>query len=152
LGTLDRRAQIAGLVGLLAVRSLSACSSPAPPRNGGDAPNGVSDAGHCDDLVVVSANGVFLGRATSDPTAADGVCNASGEYGNEFMPLSVFNTSNVYGGAYSPEGAYNASARVSPLLLCRTTGLPMGSITKNRYLANPIDPDELCASLAGAGY
>jgi hypothetical protein len=140
------------LVGLVGATAACACGSSDPPRSGGDVPAGVNDAGHCADLVVLSASGIFLGRATSDPSVADGVCNASGTYGNEFQPLSIFNKSNLYGGQYSPEGAYNASANKSPVLLCRSTGEPMATITKNRYQAYPIDPDLLCATLAAAGY
>jgi hypothetical protein len=141
--------RLAGLVGAMAV---CACGSSDPPRSGGDVPAAVNDAGHCADLVVLSAGGIFLGRATSDPSAADGICNASGTYGNEFQPLSIFNKSNVYGGQFSPEGAYNASAKKSPVLLCRSTGEPMANVTKNTYQAYPIDPDLLCAALAAAGY
>ncbi len=139
------------LLALIGVVVAGACSSSEAPR-APDATGGLSNGGHCADLAVLSAGSVFLGRATSDATAVDGVCNPSGDYGNEFAPLSIFDKSSVYGGMYSPEGAYNATANKSPRLVCRTTGDSLASVSKNKYLPNAIDPDALCASLAAAGY
>jgi hypothetical protein len=102
----------------------------------------------CSDLVVLGADGTYLGQAQSSPLAPEGVCNSLGTYGSPLSATSIFNKLGTYGGELSSQGAYNVLALKSPVLYCLTSSSAVASITKNILLQNPIDPDILCNLLA----
>jgi hypothetical protein len=94
---------------------------------------------------------VFLGVAASSQVAIDGVCNRVSSYGSTVSPTSIFNPVSQYGSQVSPLSAYNPIASTPPFLQCEASGVKMNQVSKNQILLNRIDPDRLCATLAGAG-
>lgn len=130
--------------------SSSSASVCAPPTHCEPAPPPIP--GGCADLVLVADDGTYLGDATSNEYATDGVCNEYSSYGSAYSSTSIFNDSGTYGSEYSLESAYNASTWTPPFLYCVTTDEVWNPVTKNDLLDEAIDPDLLCRALAENGY
>jgi hypothetical protein len=107
--------------------------------------------GGCTQLVLVGDDGTFLGDATSNQFAANGVCNSQGLYGGQFGPDSIYNQFGTYGSQFAPLSAYNQSTSTPPHLECAATSEALNFVTKNMFLPNPIDPDSLCSTLQASG-
>jgi len=105
----------------------------------------------CTQLVLLAAEGTFLGDATSNAGAIDGVCNQFGQYGSDFSPTSIFNPFGLYGSPSAAFSAYNEFTASPPALYCTGSEDPLNPVTKNALLAGAIDPDFLCAVLAQNG-
>lgn len=105
----------------------------------------------CTQLVLLAAEGSFLGEATSNAGAIDGVCNQFGQYGSDFSPTSIFNPFGLYGSPSAVFSAYNEFTTSPPALYCTGSEDPLNPVTKNALLAGAIDPDFLCAVLAQNG-
>ena len=118
----------------------------SPPVTGGLVPITT-----CNKLTLVAEDGEFLGVATSNKFATDGVCNEFSQFGNEFGSNSIYNEFGQYGGQFSSKSAYNEFTSTPPRLRCES-GTLLNPVTKNRFLANAIDPDVLCQTLAANGY
>jgi hypothetical protein len=133
---------------------LSGCC--APLQNGGSicAAAAFCPPPRCANLQLKAPDGTYLGDATSNPFAANGVCNVNGLYGSMFGVFSIHNSSGLYGSSFGINSAYNAFSISPPFLFCATTRQTLNQVSKNQFLAslNVIDPDQLCATLAAAGY
>jgi hypothetical protein len=105
----------------------------------------------CSDLVVVANDGTYLGEATSNAFAVDGVCNEFSQYGSEFSATSIFNDFGTYGSQFSTLSAYNQFTTTPPVLYCISTDTVLNAVSKNTFVAGAIDPDFLCAVLAANG-
>lgn len=105
----------------------------------------------CSDLVVVADDGTYLGEATSNEFAVDGVCNDFSQYGSEFSSTSIFNDFSTYGSQFSSLSAYNQFTSTPPVLYCISTDTVLNAVSKNTFVAGSIDPDLLCAVLAANG-
>jgi hypothetical protein len=105
----------------------------------------------CPDLVLQANDGTFLGDATSDEVAVNGVCNPIGSYGSQISPTSIFNPVGAYGSQLAAESAYNEFSTTPPVLFCPSTGSALNPVSKNAFLTGAIDPDLLCAVLAENG-
>ena len=106
----------------------------------------------CPELVLLANDGTFLGEATSNAFASDGVCNEFGQHGSPFAAESIFNQFGQYGSPFASLSAYNEFSSTPPVLYCVTTDTFFNSVSKNTFAAgNPIDPDALCAVLAANG-
>jgi hypothetical protein len=133
---------------------------PPPPRpqnsdahgSGGGAEADAAAAVRCPSLALVADDGTFLGVASSRARAADSVCNPRGDYGDADGPYSIFNPSSPYGNPSALTSAYNTAASRPPHLFCESTEVLLNPVTKNVFLPGAIDPDALCATLAGSGY
>lgn len=112
---------------------------PPPPPSG------------CGTLVLVGDDGQFLGVATSNEFATDGVCNRFSLYGSDFATNGIFNQFSQYGSQFSQLSAYNQFTSTPPVLFCDASGEPVAYVTKNALLSPRVDPDQLCAALAQAG-
>jgi len=117
----------------------SYCAAPAPTAG-------------CANLVLIAADGQYLGDASSSHSAAEGICNTSSPYGNQSGSFDIHNTFSVYGSQYSLLSAYSPSTTTPPRLLCMTTSRYWNYVSKNTHLPNVLDPDLLCSTLAAAGY
>ena len=105
----------------------------------------------CPGLVLQANDGTFLGDATSDEVAVNGVCNPIGSYGSQLSPTSIFNPVGAYGSQLGAQSAYNEFSATPPALFCPGTGAALNPVSKNAFLSGAIDPDLLCAVLAENG-
>lgn len=129
------------------------CESPGAPAPGAGRPGtgSLTPITTCAKLSLVGDDGQFLGVASSSAYAADGVCNEYSQYGNEYGPNSIHNEYGQYGGEYSSKSAYNEYTSTPPHLRCESGAL-LNPVTKNKFLADVIDPDVLCPTLAANGF
>jgi hypothetical protein len=116
----------------------SACAAPPAPTT-------------CGRTILRGTDGQFLGLATSNKFATDGVCNMFSQYGSQYSTTSIFNKFGTYGSEFSTFSAYNRFTVTPPYLACEDSGKKLQQVTKNTILVNGIDPDALCAALAAAG-
>jgi hypothetical protein len=105
----------------------------------------------CGRVILQGSDGKFLGVATSNQLATDGVCNQFSSFGSQFSQTSIFDQFSPYGSQFSQWSAYNPLTNTPPFLSCEASGGRLQWVTKNTLLANTIDPDRLCATLAAAG-
>jgi hypothetical protein len=105
----------------------------------------------CGNLVLLANDGTYLGDATSNQFAADGVCNEFSQYGSQFAATSIFNQFGQYGSQFSTLSAYNEFTTTPPVLYCVGNDTVLNPVSKNTFLAGAIDPDFLCAVLAQNG-
>jgi hypothetical protein len=105
----------------------------------------------CPDLVLQASDGTFLGDATSDEVAVNGVCNPIGSYGSQISPTSIFNPVGSYGSQLGEQSAYNEFSTTPPVLFCPSTASTLNLVSKNAFLTGALDPDLLCAVLAENG-
>jgi hypothetical protein len=105
----------------------------------------------CTNVVLLANDGTFLGQATSNTFATDGVCNEFSQYGSQFAATSIFNEFGQYGGQFSSLSAYNQFTTTPPVLYCVMTDTVLNPVSKNTILIGAIDPDALCAVLAANG-
>ncbi|MEP6652073.1 MAG: hypothetical protein ABJA82_01875 [Myxococcales bacterium] len=129
--------------GARACGPVSLCA--APPPAGVILPPG------CGRLILRGNDGQFLGVATGNQFAADSVCNSFSLYGSQFSATSIFNQFSLYGSSFSVLSAYSEFTATPPVLQCETSMMKLNPVTKNKFLASPIDPDVLCAALTAAG-
>jgi hypothetical protein len=108
-------------------------------------------AAGCGDLVLVANDGTYLGDATSNQFAVDGVCNEFSQYGSQFAATSIFNEFGQYGSPFAALSAYNELTSTPPVLYCSGDETVLNAVSKNTLLAGAIDPDLLCAVLAQNG-
>lgn len=105
----------------------------------------------CVMLKLVADDGTYLGVASSDRYASDGVCNEYSNYGSKYGTDSIYNQYGNYGSEFSNTSAYNKFTNTPPILRCES-GETKNPVTKNNILAGAIDPDVLCDTLARNGY
>jgi hypothetical protein len=105
----------------------------------------------CGDLVLLANDGTYLGDATSDQFAVDGVCNEFSQYGSPFASSSIFNEFSQYGSPFASLSAYNEFTSTPPVLYCSGNDTVLNAVSKNTFVAGAIDPDFLCAVLAQNG-
>jgi hypothetical protein len=109
-------------------------------------------SGACAQLIVLAEDGTYLGRASSDPFASDGVCNSDSDYGDQDGADSIWNPHGRYGSADSADSAYSLDSGTPPTLYCESSGDLMNPVTKNSLIPDALDPDNLCDELAASGY
>lgn len=127
---------------------VSVCSPPdycATPPRAPTTPVG------CGSLILLAADGEFLGIGTGNQFAVDGVCNEFSSYGSEFSSTSIFNQFSTYGSEFSSSSAYSPYASTPPVLFCSESGDAVAYVTKNQALTPHIDPDVLCVVLEQSG-
>jgi hypothetical protein len=137
-----------------ACAAIQLCS---PPPNSGTRP--IPPPAHgtlvpittCSTLALIADDDQFLGNASSNRYATDGICNEFSQYGSEFGSHSIHNEFGTYGGEFSNLSAYNKFTNTPPHLRCEN-GSELNPVTKNQFLAGVIDPDVLCETLASNGY
>ncbi len=79
--------------------------------------------------MVVGADGVYLGKLTANPYAADSIANRYGAYGSPYSPTSINNPYGRYGSVYSPYSATNPYATSPPIVVSPT---PLSLIVRPR--------------------
>jgi hypothetical protein len=121
------------------------------PLPTGGSGGGLTPITTCNKPTLVADDGKYLGVASSSAVAPDSVCNDVSPYGSQVGPYSIHNDVGIYGSAVSPQSAYNEVTPTPPHLRCES-GKLLNAVTKNRTIANGIDPDVLCETLAGNGY
>jgi hypothetical protein len=104
------------------------------------------------DLILVGSEGEYLGEASSNEYASDGVCNRYSSYGSEYSSTSIYNPYGEYGSSYSSISAYSEYTTTPPQLYCASTDEWLNPVSKNTLLSGAIDPDVLCEVLAENGY
>jgi hypothetical protein len=109
-------------------------------------------AGCSGTLVLVADDGKFLGNASSNMLAADGVCNEFSNYGGQFGADSIFNEFGMYGSQFGSLSAYDEFTSTPPFLFCPGANVRLNPVTKNNVLGGAIDPDVLCLVLEANGY
>lgn len=124
----------------------SVCANPNEP-----APPVMSGTVGCGQLVLLGDDGQFLGNATSNAYATDGVCNQYSPHGSAYAADSIYNPYGTYGSKYSSLSAYDPYTSTPPVLFCSDSMDVLNPVTKNSFLAGAIDPDALCAVLAQNG-
>lgn len=105
----------------------------------------------CGEVVLMADDGTYLGDATSNEFAGDGVCNEFSQYGSQFSSTSIFNEFSEYGNRFNSSSAYNEFTTTPPVLYCAGDGTVLNPVSKNTFLAGAIDPDFLCEVLAQNG-
>ncbi|HMC58266.1 MAG TPA: hypothetical protein VKJ01_03645 [Candidatus Solibacter sp.] len=115
------------------------------------APPGVSLPPGCGRLILRGNDGQFLGAATGNQFASDGVCNQFTSYGSQFSSTSIFDQFSTYGSAFSVLSAYDQFTVTPPFLQCETSLAMLNQVSKNSFLAGRIDPDVLCSTLTASG-
>jgi hypothetical protein len=116
----------------------SYCAPPAPTAG-------------CAQLILQGEDGQYLGDATSNQFAPNGVCNTQGLYGGQLGTDSIYNPFGIYGSQSGALSAYDQFTTTPPHLECATTSEALNFVSKNTFLPNVIDPDDLCATLQAAG-
>lgn len=104
----------------------------------------------CAKPTLVGDDGKYLGIASSDRYETDGVCNEYSNYGSQYGTDSIHNKYGNYGSEYATTSAYDPYTTTPPHLRCES-GMLLNPVTKNKYLADAIDPDVLCDTLAANG-
>jgi len=89
---------------------------------------------------LMSRDGKFLGRLTSNRFDKDSIFNEFGPYGSKFRTESIFNTFGPYGSKFSTTSPWNPFAQSPPEIYLN--GQKAGVLTKNRFLPGAKDPDE----------
>jgi hypothetical protein len=105
-------------------------------------------------VILVGDDGEFLGEATSNTLATDGVCNEFSSYGSEFSSTSIYNPYGSYGSAYNSLGAYNEYTSTPPFVYDECSGTIIAFVTVNEFLVTTtelVHPDLLCAWLDAEG-
>ena len=97
------------------------------------------------ELHLVSPDGTYLGKLTTNKYDSDSFLNTYGEYGNKYSDTSIWNKFSEYGGAYSDKSPFNKLA-TSPPLIVSSSGR-VGYLTTNRFLPGAVDPYALIAYL-----
>jgi hypothetical protein len=132
----------------------TACCLPVDAETSACAPSNLCAAPPsvgCGDLVLLANDGTYLGEATSNQFAVDGVCNEFSQYGSEFSTTSIFNEFSQYGSPFATLSAYNEFTATPPVLYCVSNDTVLNPVSKNTLIAGAIDPDFLCAVLAQNG-
>lgn len=93
-------------------------------------------------IIIVSADGEYLGKVSSDKYASESICNKYGTFGSPHGN-GIFNRYGDHGGTYSLTGAYNPRAQNPPALI--ENRQVVGFVTKNSKISGGIDPDVLRA-------
>jgi hypothetical protein len=89
---------------------------------------------------LVYSGTVFLGRVTSNASAADSLSNPYGAYGSPYSATSIFNTFGLYGSQFSTTSAFNDLASNPPII---TNGVVGAYLTTNQIKTPRIDPRAL---------
>jgi len=100
---------------------------------------------------LISGDGLFVGRLSSNPVDLVSVCLTSGQYGSSTSEQSVRNPNGVYGSQGSALSANNPSASRPPVIYFEPENRVVGVFTTNVSFANSVKPEDLykaynCAS------
>lgn len=130
-----------GATGSMACAPASYCIAPPPPPARIFLPTG------CGTPELWAEDGTYLGVATANPVATDGVCNEVSRYGSTVSATSIFNTVGRYGSSVSSQSAYSTITSTPPAIICSTSDALVAYVTKSTLKLGSIDPDDLCARL-----
>lgn len=90
---------------------------------------------------IEAADGVFLGKLTSNRLDQESIFNQFGPYGSQFSQTSVFNKFSNYGNQFSSLSPFNNFTQTPPKLYVR--GEFVAYLTVNPILSPRVDPDNL---------
>jgi hypothetical protein len=97
---------------------------------------------------IFAPDGAYLGRISRDRYDSESIGNSYGEYGSRYSATSIFNTYGEYGGPYGRYSPFNSYSTEPPRVMINDRVI--GYLTKNQYIANRIDPEELTAWVSAA--
>lgn len=81
---------------------------------------------------IVSNDGQFLGKLTSNEIDNDSLLNEFGPYGSEFSPTSIFNQFGTYGSEFSVLSPFNEFSSSPPKIF--VNGQLYGYLTENEFV------------------
>lgn len=90
---------------------------------------------------LMASDGQYLGRLTSNRYDSFSVLNEYGTFGSKYSTTSIWNPYCLYGGQYSIMSPFNPYTISPPLVYLR--GIMVGHLSLNRYVLNPISPENL---------
>jgi hypothetical protein len=101
---------------------------------------------HLSGAKLIASDGAFLGRILRNVYDHESITNKYGLYGSQYSQTSILNPYGPYGGAYSLLSPFNPYTTTPPQVV--QNDQVVGYLTKNPYLPNRIDTDELSAWLS----
>lgn len=125
-----------------AIYHSTAYHQPAPQ------PEAYTDTSGIDGALLISQDGTFLGKITTNELDPDSITNELGRFGSELSQTSIRNEFSPYGSPFSKYSAYNELATDPPLIFLPDRTF-VGYLTKNELKQPAIDPDSLLALLRG---
>lgn len=91
---------------------------------------------------LLSADGVYLGKLSTNRYDTESISNPYGRYGNRYSISSIWNQYGRYGSQYSTLSPFNPYSMNSPIIYLR--GIQYGFLTKNPYrYGKKITPNNL---------
>jgi len=119
-------------------------ATPPPPSGAGNsrsAPKPLTLQDLDGVATLVSYDGTYLGKLSSNDYDSDSVCNMYGNYGSKYSENSIRNPYGPYGNPYAGSSAYNPYSGTPPIIVYQRSRV--GYVTKNKALPGAIDPDRL---------
>jgi hypothetical protein len=95
----------------------------------------------------------YLGLLTTNRYMSDSVFNRYGSYGSRYSATSIWNSYGCFGGAYSIYSAFNRYTTTPPMIIhvLHDSVSLVGHVTKNNYVLNAVDPEDLYEVLKSVG-
>lgn len=93
---------------------------------------------------IIANDGTLLGIINTNRYDPNSISNPYGQ-GNRYKSTSILNPYGRYGGKSSNQSPFNQYTSTPPKIVA--TNQVIGHLTKNKYVPNPLDPDELLAWL-----
>ena len=90
---------------------------------------------------LLAADGQFIGKLTTNIYDIESICNQYGSFGSRYSVTSIWNQYSQYGSKYAIFSAYNQYTATPPVIYLR--GVQYGYLTKNNYMFNRVDPDNI---------
>ncbi len=104
-------------------------------------------------MMVVAADGTYLGVLSSNISHPESICNPQGNYGSIYSTTSTQNPHSMYGGTHGIYSPYNPHCIQPPQLI--TNQKNVGVLSTNPHLVGQIarhDLNIILGVLLGARY
>jgi hypothetical protein len=96
-------------------------------------------------LSLISPDGTYLGKITSNDYDMDSIGYEYGDYGSKYSQKSIMNKYGTYGGHYSSYSPFNKFASDPPIIIDGTATIAY--LTTNTSMTPRVDPYELVGYL-----
>ena len=92
-------------------------------------------------FIIGGENNEFIGLLNLNKYDVDSISNPYGSYGSKYSSKSIWNRYGIYGSPYAAYSAFNPYTISAPKIYLH--GILYGHLTKNKYLSNIVDPDQI---------
>ncbi|ABA24701.1 hypothetical protein Ava_D0036 [Trichormus variabilis ATCC 29413] len=103
-------------------------------------------------MVIVAADGTYLGIITADVSHPESICNPQGNYGSIYSTTSTQNPNSLYGGAHGIYSPYNPHCVQPPQLIVNNQNAGVISINPHLPQRERHDLNMILGILLGARY